>query len=257
MSLSVAASTQALSAEKAARLLDRVRKAAPRVHCITNAVAQPFTANTLLALGAVPSMTIALDEVAGFAASADALLVNLGTLDDERRQAIPAAIRAAKAAGHPVVLDPVFIDRSPGRADYARDLMGMGLDIIKANEAELNALFDTRDGVDDAISRGAVFAITGAEDKIESQGEDFRLINGHQLLVRVTATGCAAGAVLAAFSALEDDKALAAAAGLSVFNIAGEIAAERCGGPGTLVPELLDALYQLSPQDIERRLKTA
>ena len=43
----------------AADLLERVRRTAPRVHCITNAVAQHFTANVLLALGAVPSMTIA------------------------------------------------------------------------------------------------------------------------------------------------------------------------------------------------------
>ena len=36
----------------------------PRVHCITNAVAQNFTANVLLAAGAVPSMTIAPKEIA-------------------------------------------------------------------------------------------------------------------------------------------------------------------------------------------------
>ncbi|MEC9470092.1 MAG: hydroxyethylthiazole kinase, partial [Pseudomonadota bacterium] len=55
MSLSVAASTQALSAEQVFTLLERVRQKTPRVHAITNAVAQSFTANVLLALGAVPS----------------------------------------------------------------------------------------------------------------------------------------------------------------------------------------------------------
>ncbi len=35
------------------------------VHCITNTVAQNFTANVLLACGATPSMTVSPAEVAG------------------------------------------------------------------------------------------------------------------------------------------------------------------------------------------------
>src|SRR3979411_2352853 len=81
-----------------ADILARIRARRPRVHCITNAVAQNFTANMLLAAGAVPSMTIASDEIADFVARADALLVNLGTLDPERRGAIEIA-GAAGGAG--------------------------------------------------------------------------------------------------------------------------------------------------------------
>lgn len=255
MSLSVAASTQSLSAETVFDLLQRVRKKAPRVHAITNAVAQTFTANVLLAVGAVPSMTIASEEVAGFASSSDALLINLGTLDAARREAIPIAIEAARGAGKPVSIDPVFVNRSPVRCAYARDLMALAPDLVRLNEAELEALFPQRAEVDALIGAGTVLAVTGAEDKIESQGEDFRLQNGHPLLARVTATGCAGGAVLAAFASVENDVAQAAACGLSVFNIAGEMAAERAGGPGSLVPELLDALYSITSRDIEIRLK--
>lgn len=257
MSLTVAASTERLSPETVFRLLERVREQAPRVHAITNAVALTFTANVLLALGAVPSMTIAAQEVAGFAASADALLVNLGTLDDERRAAIPVAIEAARAAGRRISIDPVFVNRSSLRCDYARELIGGGPDIVRLNEAELDALFPDRSEVETLIEGGTVLAVTGPEDRIESRGEDFRLLNGHPLMARVTATGCAGGAVLAAFAAVEPDAALAAACGLSVFNIAGEMAAERAGGPGTLVPELLDALYALTSRDIESRLRAA
>ena len=53
----------------AADLFERLRERQPRVHCITNAVAQNFTANVLLAVGAIPSMTISPDEIAAFAAS--------------------------------------------------------------------------------------------------------------------------------------------------------------------------------------------
>jgi len=71
----------------ASDLLTRLRARAPRVHCVTNAVAQHFTANVLLAAGAIPSMTISADEIGAFVARADALLVNLGTFDAERRAA--------------------------------------------------------------------------------------------------------------------------------------------------------------------------
>src|SRR6266446_5055996 len=65
-------------AATAAAILDRLRTRRPRIHCITNTVAQTFTANMLLAVGAVPSMTVAPDEITAFLARADALLVNLG-----------------------------------------------------------------------------------------------------------------------------------------------------------------------------------
>ena len=81
----------------AADMLARMRARAPRVHCITNAVAQTFTANMLLAAGAVPSMTIAPDEVAAFVARADALLVNLGTFD--RRAARGGRASPSRRAG--------------------------------------------------------------------------------------------------------------------------------------------------------------
>ncbi|MGA7613091.1 MAG: hydroxyethylthiazole kinase, partial [Xanthobacteraceae bacterium] len=106
----------------AAAVLERVRTRAPRVHCITNAVAQNISANMLLALGAVPSMTIAPDEVGEFAARADALLVNLGTFDAERRAAAEIAIGSIAQANRPWVLDPVFIERSQPRTAFARTL---------------------------------------------------------------------------------------------------------------------------------------
>jgi hydroxyethylthiazole kinase len=257
MSLSVAASTQSLSAQTVFEHLQDVRLKSPRVHAITNSVAQTFTANILLALGAVPSMTIAPDEVAGFVSGADALLINLGTLDEIRRQSIPVAIEAAQIAGRPVCVDPVFVNRSAIRCQFAKDLMASKPDLVRLNGAELEALFPDRTEVEALIAAGTVFAVTGEEDKIESQGEDFRLLNGHPLMTRVTATGCAGGAVMAAFTSVGADKALASACGLSVFNIAGEIAASRAAGPGSFVPELLDALYTLSFQDIEIRLKSA
>src|SRR5215510_3273594 len=84
-----------------AEILERLRERRPRVHCITNAVAQTYTANMLLAAGAVPSMTTAPKEVRAFVARADALLVNLGTFDSERQKAALLAIAEARRAHVP------------------------------------------------------------------------------------------------------------------------------------------------------------
>lgn len=249
---------QCLEPSQVAEALARLRNRSPRVHTITNAVAQSFTANVLLALGAVPSMTIAADEVTQFVAGADALLVNLGTLDEERRKAIPLAMAAASQERRPVVLDPVFVDRSSTRCAYARKLLAHGPTLLRANRCELQALVNSDDpsALQDA-AEATTLALTGPEDLVAGRGRSIRLANGHPLLARVTATGCAGGAVLAAFLSVEPDPVLAAACGLSVFNIAGEIAATRANGPGTLVPELLDALYQLDEQAITARFKLA
>src|SRR5258708_22732639 len=134
---------QALSrngvAQAAADILVRLRARSPRIHCITNSVAQNFTANVLLAVGCVPSMTLSPEEIGTFVASAQGLLVNLGTFDRERRQATAIATDAAAAHKLPWVLDPVFIDRNPLRAAFARELIASGPTVLRLNHTELSA----------------------------------------------------------------------------------------------------------------------
>ncbi len=127
-------------ADIAAAVLARIRERAPRVHCITNTVAQQYTANMLLAAGAVPSMTLSPQEIGAFVAGADALLVNLGTFDAERRSAVEAALGTAADMGKPWLLDPVFIERSPARAEFARGLVGRRPSVVRLNQAEFVAL---------------------------------------------------------------------------------------------------------------------
>ena len=77
---------------------------------------------------------------------------------------------------------------------------------------------------------------------------------GHPLLAQVTATGCLLGAILAACLAVESDPLAAALAGVSILNIAAELAAGKAQGPGTFAPHLLDALAALTADDIATRL---
>ena len=59
-----------------------------------------------------------------FVARSQALLVNLGTFDRERREATEIAVETASQDNVPWVLDPVFVDRAPPRAAFARELVG-------------------------------------------------------------------------------------------------------------------------------------
>jgi hydroxyethylthiazole kinase len=243
----------------AADVLERIRTRRPRVHCITNAVAQNFTANMLLAVGAIPSMTIARAEVRAFAARADAVLVNLGTFDAERRAASVAAVAVAARAGIPWVLDPVFIDRSKPRAAFARSLLGKRPSVVRLNRAELRALAPGGDD-DAALARFAkrrrtVVGLTGEDDFVRDAGRLAVIGNGDPLMARVTAMGCVASALVGAALAVESDGWAAAAAALMVIGIAGEIAAERAGGPGSFAVEIVDAVYALDRDTLVARAK--
>jgi hydroxyethylthiazole kinase len=237
-----------------ADVLQRLRERRPRVHCITNAVAQNFTANVLLAAGAVPSMTIATGEVKAFVARADALLVNLGTFDVERRKASRLAIAAANKGGIPWVLDPVFIDRSRPRATFAQALMAKAPRAVRLNAAEFRALAGGEPD-DRALARCAarwrtVVGLTGEQDFVRDASRLATIGNGHPLMARVTAMGCAGSALLAGCLAIEPDAWHATVAALLIAGVAGEIAAARARGPGSFAGEFLDALYGLEAETL-------
>jgi len=244
-----------------ADILDRLRQRRPRVHCITNAVAQNFTANMLLAAGAVPSMTIALKEVRAFVARADVLLVNLGTLDAERQKASLAAVAVANKGGIPWVLDPVFIDRSKPRAAFAKTLVAKKPRAIRLNRAEFEALAGGKSD-DQALAKYAkarrvVVGLTGERDLVRDQSRLATIANGHPLMTRVTAMGCAASALVAACLAVEPDAWRATSAALMLFGVAGEIAAARARGPGSFAVEILDSVHGLDRGALMLRAKVS
>lgn len=243
----------------AAGLVARLRAQSPRVHCITNAVAEAFTANVLLAAGAVPSMTVDPAEVPGFVGRADALLVNLGTLDPQRRTAIEAALPAAREAGRPWLLDPVFVERSEPRLALARQLAARHPAVLRGNAAELAALIgaeaDDRAVMFFARRQGLVAAMTGATDLVTDGARAVRVSNGHPLMGRVTAMGCAATALMAGFVAVADDPLDAAVACLAFVGVAAEAAGAAAHGPGSFVPAFLDALHALAPDDVAARAR--
>jgi hydroxyethylthiazole kinase len=252
-------------ADIAADVLARIRSRAPRVHCITNSVAQAYTANMLLAAGAIPSMTISPEEIAAFAAGADALLVNLGTFDAERRTAIERALdakRRARKGTRPWVLDPVFIERSPARAQFAQGLLKRGPAAVRLNQREFAALAGGGDAAGKAPARFAkahktIVALTGDRDMVTDGRRAATIANGHALMGMVTAMGCAGSALLCAALAVEADAWRAAVAALVALGVAGEVAALSASGPGSFAGAIIDALHNLDRATLRARTRVS
>jgi hydroxyethylthiazole kinase len=243
----------------AAALLDRLRAQRPRVHCITNAVAQNFTANVLLAAGCMPSMTLSAEEVAAFVAGAQALLVNLGTFDRERREATGIAVEAARQGNVPWVLDPAFIDRSTQRTVLARELVTRAPTAIRLNRVEFSALANS-DASREALvayahKQKTVLALSGETDLIGGGERLASVANGHALMAKVTAMGCAASALVAACVGVEADPWRATVGALVIVGVAGELAGAKAQGPGSFAVAILDALHNLDGATLVARAR--
>ena len=247
--------------QMAATLVERLRAGSPRVHCITNAVAQNFTANVLLAVGAVPSMTLSAEEIGGFVARADALLVNLGTFDRERREATGIAVETVSKGEVPWVLDPVFVDRSAPRAAFARELVARAPKVVRLNHGEFSALAGAEPSrvqtMAYARAHGTVVALSGATDLVTDGARVGAIANGHPLMARVTAMGCAGSALVAACLVVEPDAFRATVAALIVIGVAGELAGENASGPGSFAGAIIDALYNLDGPTLVARAKVS
>ena len=237
----------------------RLRERAPLVHCLTNFVAAGFTANVLLAVGASPAMVIAQQEAADFAARADAVLINLGTITSASANAMEQAASAAACAGTPWVLDPVAVGVLAFRSGVAASLLRDRPAVIRGNASEILALAGAEGGgkgVDSTAASsaavdaaralagriGAVVAVSGATDYVTNGTALIEIAGGHPIMTRVVGTGCALGALIAAYLGADVPPQRAATAASAVFSHAAERAAAQSRGPGSFAAAFLDEL---------------
>lgn len=259
-------------AHSVADILTRVREERPLVHNITNWVVTNVTANATLAAGASPVMAHAHEEAAEFARLAKAVVLNIGTLTPYLIESMRLAGVAANQAGVPVVLDPVGYGATGIRTRATEDLLAaVRVGILRGNGAEMAGIAGRAAqirGVDSvgaapeadiaiavARQRDLVAAVTGPVDFVSDGCRLLRVANGHHLLTMVTGTGCMATSLVGACAAVEPDLLMAAGAGLTAFAVAGEIAAEGAGGPGTFAARLMDAIYCLDPAALRERAR--
>lgn len=245
-----------------------VRSKSPIVHSITNYVVMNNTANALLSIGASPVMAHWKEEMEEMTAIAGALVINIGTLDNEWIEAMKTAGTAARKKGIPVILDPVGAGATSQRTAAATEIIGTCRpNIIRGNASEIMALVDAgvkSKGVDssamssDALSAakhlaqesGAVVVISGETDYITDGNEVYTVEGGDPIMTAVTGMGCTATALTAAFAAVEPDSMRAATAAMAVMSLAGERAAATSRGNGSMQVNFLDELYRLTPENI-------
>src|ERR687885_2598551 len=136
--------------------LAALRERKPLVHQITNYVVMNETANATLALGALPVMAHAREEVEEMTALAGALVLNIGTLSAHWVEAMLAAGRAASARGLPVVLDPVGAGATAYRTDTARRILDeVDVTVLRGNAGEVATLVGVEAEVRGVESIGA------------------------------------------------------------------------------------------------------
>lgn len=251
-----------------------VKKHVPLVHCLTNTVVQEITANTLLAAGAAPAMVPDVQEAPVFAQIATGLLVNVGTYSSPTPEAITAAAQAAQAAGTPWVLDPVAVGGLEPRTSYARSLLEYGPAAIRGNASEIIGLagagaggrgVDSADEVDAALAaasdlvekHGTIVAVSGPVDAVVSQVGITRVQAGHEVMTKVVGTGCALGALVAAYvGAVKNENAdlnlmhAAVVAAHAHSGVAGNIAAAQTILPGSFKVAWLDGLAEVTAEKL-------
>jgi hydroxyethylthiazole kinase len=260
-------------ADRAAHNLRGIRDKKPLIHNITNFVVMNYTANALLAMGASPVMAHAAGEVEEMVAFAGALVLNIGTLTEDWVEAMIRAGRKAAALKKPIILDPVGSGATALRTRSARRIIAETRpSVIRGNASEILSLRDDSSktkGVDSihsveqateaaksqALALNVTLAITGPVDLVTDGTRLARISNGHPLMGCVTGTGCTATAVMGAFLAVDPDPLWAAATALAYFGLAGEVAARHASAPGSFMIQMLDALYTITPPQLEAECK--
>ena len=253
--------------------LGSIRERKPLVHNITNYVVMNETANAILALGALPVMAHAREEVAEMVGLAGALVLNIGTLSEHWVDAMLVAGKAANERGVPVVLDPVGAGATAYRTETARRLLGeIDVTVLRGNAGEVATLVGVEaevrgvesvgaDGDPAGLARsaaealGVVASVTGPVDHVSDGSRSAAVANGHPLLASITGTGCMSTAMTGCFLAGKDDPFEAAVEALVAFGVAGEDAAVGAKGPGSFHVALYDALAGLDPATLTGRAK--
>ena len=257
---------------------EKVQSQKPLVHHITNWVTIYDCAQMAKSFGASPVMAHAVNEAADMASIASALVLNIGTLTDDVVEAMLIAASAANKKGIPVVLDVCGAGATAYRDQTCEKILSaVHIDIIKGNASEISRIaglsvttkgVDAGDvaGGDDALAaaaskvaaaRRAVAVITGKVDIVADAGGVYRIANGHEMMASVVGTGCMAASVIGCFAAVSDDYAAAAASALSVYGIAGELAASKATGLVDFKNRFFDAASSLTRSDVESRVKVS
>lgn len=259
--------------EKIFERLEKARKTSPLVHHITNYVTVENCANITKCFGGSPVMADAHEEVCDMVQLADALVLNIGTLNNVQIEAMKLAGKTANKKGIPVVLDVCGAGATKYRNEMCKELMtSFKVSVVKGNLSEIatiSGLNVQTKGVDSgsvsadkyelatalANSIKAVVVITGEEDVVSNGKDTYSIKNGVPIMGKIVGTGCMATSVIGIFCAIEKNYALACASALVCYEIAAENADKTSDGPGTFVSNFFDKILMLSEISVNKMKK--
>lgn len=247
----------------------KIREQSPFIYNITNEVATNFAANGLIAIGASPAMSNTPKEAVENAHHAAAVILNLGTLTEDRAEAMLLAGQAANEKDIPVIIDPIAVGGTKFRTEVIYELLEkVRFAAIRANAGEIAVLGgalqemkspdSTIEAIDPEIAKavarkyGTVVIATGKTDVITDGTRTMLCRNGHPMLQNITASGCLLTSLVGPFVSVGEDTYEASIAVTAAYGIAAELAMEKAEGPGTFIPALLDQLYHLDQQTIDK-----
>jgi hydroxyethylthiazole kinase len=252
-----------------------LRERKPLVQAITNTVSANFAANVLLAAGASPAMVDNPEEAGLFAGVADGLLINLGTPTVAQVEASRLAAAAARQAGRPWVLDPIAAGGLPWRGGIAVELLQFRPAAVRGNASEIIGLAGLGGGArgvdsssDPSAAVPAALELLAHADAVSASGPVDHVVGnveGRPVLIRVsggsawlplvTASGCALGALAAAYAGVASDALTALVSAHVHFAVAAELAEVGVKGPGGFAAAFLDALYAVDEAALRRLAK--
>src|SRR5512136_1894949 len=173
----------------------------------------------------------------------------------------------------PIVLDSVGSGATRLRTESAKRLTReLSIQVVRGNASEVLSLakkeartkgVDSIHSVEEAQETAiglagdlkTTLAITGRVDLITDGKRICKVHNGHEMMGRVTGTGCTATVMIGAFLAVDPDPVEATTTALSYFGLAGEKAATQTESPGTYQIALLDALFSIHEEDLRKGAK--
>jgi len=240
----------------------------PLILNLSNFVTMNFMANTLLALGASPIMSVNTDDALELLNLVDGININIGTLDHEFIQLINT-IAITNNKQKPLVFDPVGSGASTIRTKTSLDILSY-ISVLKGNASEISSLEDSSiksKGVDSSInSNESIIAaqtlskkydfitiITGIEDYIINTLKVQKLLFGHPYMGKTTGMGCVLSSIITTFCTIEKDFYLASTIAISYYTLCGELAAKK-SNLGDFQNYFIEMIYQPDFDYIQQKL---
>jgi hydroxyethylthiazole kinase len=185
------------------------------------------------------------------------------------------AAAAAQKAGKPWVLDPIAAGGLPWRGQVAAELLKFKPAVVRGNASEiigLAGLGGGARGVDssanpeaavpaaiDLLAHARAVSASGPVDHVVSRVNGGTVLvkigGGSALLPRVTATGCALGALVAAYTAVASDPLTGLVSAYVHFSVAAELAEAVASKPGSFAVAFVDALDAVDEAALRSRAK--